>query len=160
MRDALQTPLAFDVLRAAVTRFNADRSRPFWQLAVDTKRTLPINGVSDAFVEKTTLLNRDDELLDNEVSAALEVGYLLRLASPVMRSEERWSMSPAPGFTSPRRQRHRLPILSLAITTVTQPGLRSKRNVTTVRARCCGLSPRRQLDGQRAHDYRKRTHLF
>nr|WP_284147959.1 cellulose biosynthesis regulator diguanylate cyclase DgcQ [Enterobacter cloacae] len=89
MRDALQTPLAFDVLRAAVTRFNADRSRPFWQLAVDTKRTLPINGVSDAFVEKTTLLNRDDELLDNEVSAALEVGYLLRLASPVMRSEER-----------------------------------------------------------------------
>ncbi|EOZ4637318.1 MULTISPECIES: cellulose biosynthesis regulator diguanylate cyclase DgcQ [Enterobacter] len=89
MRDALQTPLAFDVLRAAVTRFNADRSRPFWQLAVDTKRTLPINGVSDAFVEKTTLLNRDNELLDNEVSAALEVGYLLRLASPVMRSEER-----------------------------------------------------------------------
>ena len=50
---------------------------------------LPINGVSDAFVEKTTLLNRDDEYLDNELSAALEVGYLLRLASSPSRNEER-----------------------------------------------------------------------
>lgn len=116
MRDALQTPLAFDVLRAAVTRFNADRSRPFWQLAVDTKRTLPINGVSDAFVEKTTLLNRDDELLDNEVSAALEVGYLLRLASPVMRSEERVVYVSRAGFSSPRIHRHRAPISSRVIT--------------------------------------------
>ncbi|WP_257896560.1 hypothetical protein, partial [Enterobacter chuandaensis] len=51
-----------------------------WQLFVDKKRTLPINGVSDAFVEKTSLLNRDAEHISNEISAALEVGYLLRLA--------------------------------------------------------------------------------
>ncbi|HGG8702160.1 TPA: hypothetical protein ACJJYW_000089 [Enterobacter cloacae] len=53
MRDALQTPLAFDVLRAAVTRFNADRSRPFWQLA-DAPRDKcahfrEINGIAAAF---------------------------------------------------------------------------------------------------------------
>jgi hypothetical protein len=59
MHDAIQTPLAFDVLQDAVSRFSAVRMLPTWQLAVDKKRTLPINGVSDAFVEKTTLLNRD-----------------------------------------------------------------------------------------------------
>ena len=89
MRDAIQTPLAFDVLYEAISRFNAFRTRPSWQLAVDKKRTLPINGVSDAFVEKTTLLNRDPERISNEISAALEVGYLLRLASSVGQSEER-----------------------------------------------------------------------
>lgn len=81
MRDALQTPLAFGVLHNAVTRFNTLRNTTNWQIAVDENRTLPINGVSDAFVEKTTLLNRDNDRLANELSAALEVGYLLRLAS-------------------------------------------------------------------------------
>ncbi|MGK3224404.1 cellulose biosynthesis regulator diguanylate cyclase DgcQ [Enterobacter soli] len=89
MRDALQVPLAFGVLHDAVQRFEGLRNIPSWQLAVDKDRTLPINGVSDAFVEKTTLLNRDDDLLNNELSAALEVGYLLRLGSSSTRKEER-----------------------------------------------------------------------
>lgn len=89
MRDALETPLAFGVLHDAVKRFARLRTSPAWQIAVDKQRTLPINGVSDAFVEKTTLLKRDDEYLDNELSAALEVGYLLRLASSASRNEER-----------------------------------------------------------------------
>lgn len=89
MRDALQKPLAFDVLHQAVDRFDLLRNRPAWQLAVDKERTLPINGVSDAFVEKTVLLNRDDERIRNEISAALEVGYLLRLASSTVQNEER-----------------------------------------------------------------------
>ncbi|EKS7212138.1 cellulose biosynthesis regulator YedQ [Enterobacter ludwigii] len=98
MRDAIQTPLAFDVLYEAISRFNAFRTRPSWQLAVDKKRTLPINGVSDAFVEKTTLLNRDPERISNEISAALEVGYLLRLASSVGQSEERVIYASRAGF--------------------------------------------------------------
>ncbi|HIC2037183.1 TPA: cellulose biosynthesis regulator diguanylate cyclase DgcQ [Enterobacter soli] len=89
MRDALHVPLAFGVLQDAVQRFEGLRNIPSWQLAVDKDRTLPINGVSDAFVEKTTLLNRDDDLLNNELSAALEVGYLLRLGSSSTRKEER-----------------------------------------------------------------------
>ncbi|KZQ28753.1 diguanylate cyclase [Enterobacter genomosp. O] len=89
MRDAIQTPLAFDVLQNAVSRFNAVRMLPTWQLAVDKKRTLPINGVSDAFVEKTTLLSRDAERISHEISAALEVGYLLRLASSRAQTESR-----------------------------------------------------------------------
>ncbi|HIC2869477.1 TPA: cellulose biosynthesis regulator diguanylate cyclase DgcQ [Enterobacter kobei] len=89
MHDALQTPLGFDVLRDAVSRFSAVRTDETWQLAVDKKRTLPLNGVSDAFVAKSTLLNRDSERISNEISAALEVGYLLRLASSGVQSEER-----------------------------------------------------------------------
>lgn len=89
MRDALQTPLAFGVLHNAVTRFTTLRNTTNWQIAVDENRTLPINGVSDAFVEKTTLLNRDNDLLANELSAALEVGYLLRLASSHSSNVER-----------------------------------------------------------------------
>lgn len=89
MRDALQTPLAFDVLKGAVARFEQVRHSATWQLAVDKDRTLPLNGVSDQFVKKTHLLNREDERLHNELSAALEVGYLLRLASSTPKREER-----------------------------------------------------------------------
>lgn len=89
MHDAIETPLAFDVLQDAVSRFNTVRMLPTWQLAVDKKRTLPINGVSDAFVDKTTLLNRDAERISHEISAALEVGYLLRLASSRAQTEAR-----------------------------------------------------------------------
>ena len=89
MHDAIETPLAFDVLQDAVSRFNSVRMLPTWQLAVDKKRTLPINGVSDAFVDKTTLLNRDAERISHEISAALEVGYLLRLASSRAQTEAR-----------------------------------------------------------------------
>lgn len=89
MDEALKTPLAFGVLYDAVKRFSSLRASPNWQIALDRNRTLPINGVSDAFVEKTTLLSRDEERLPAELSAALEVGYLLRLASTNARKEER-----------------------------------------------------------------------
>jgi hypothetical protein len=38
---------------------------------------------------KTTLLNRDAERISHEISAALEVGYLLRLASSRAQTEAR-----------------------------------------------------------------------
>jgi hypothetical protein len=40
-------------------------------------------------VDKTTLLNRDAERISHEISAALEVGYLLRLASSRAQTEAR-----------------------------------------------------------------------
>jgi len=52
MGEALHTPLAFAVLQDAVSRFNVVRTHTSWQLAVDKNRTLPINGVSDAFCGK------------------------------------------------------------------------------------------------------------
>lgn len=98
IRDAIQMPLAFDVLQNAVSRFNTVRKQPTWQIAVDKKRTLPINGVSDAFVEKTTLLNRDPDRISHEISAALEVGYLLRLASTRAQTESRATYVSRAGF--------------------------------------------------------------
>lgn len=40
-------------------------------------------------MDKTTLLNRDAERISHEISAALEVGYLLRLASSRAQTEAR-----------------------------------------------------------------------
>lgn len=143
MHDAIETPLAFDVLQDAVSRFNTVRMLPTWQLAVDKKRTLPINGVSDAFVDKTTLLNRDAERISHEISAALEVGYLLRLASSRAQTEARVIYVSRAGFSFPRIRRIGRVILPPAIIIWSRsPGLPSSQNVTTAPAPCAGLSPR------------------
>lgn len=98
MGDALQTPLGFRVLQDAVGSFNRLRTEPFWQLDVDQQRTLAISGVSDATVERTTLLARDNQRIGNELSAALEVGYLLRLVTSTTGKEKRVSYVSRAGF--------------------------------------------------------------
>ncbi|CBG88787.1 cellulose biosynthesis regulator diguanylate cyclase DgcQ [Citrobacter rodentium] len=80
MHEALITPLNFSALKDAVSRFAELRVTQGWQLELDKRRTLPLNGVSDAFVNQSHFLSRDGEALSNELTAALEVGYLLRLA--------------------------------------------------------------------------------
>ncbi len=87
MQDALETPLAAPVLHNTVSRFNDLRNKPFWQLAFDERRTLPLNGISDAFVQQTTSLIRDDERLEKEMSAAFEMGYLLRINAPAAHAK-------------------------------------------------------------------------
>jgi len=82
MQDALETPLASTVLHDTVSRVSDLRTKSFWQLTFDERRTLPLNGVSDAFVEQTNSLIRDDERLEQEMSAAFEMGYLLRINAP------------------------------------------------------------------------------
>lgn len=67
-------------LRNAVTEFEQHRDEHAWQIELNRRRTLPVNGVSDALVSEGNLLSRENESLDNEITAALEVGYLLRLA--------------------------------------------------------------------------------
>ncbi|VFS00172.1 diguanylate cyclase [Salmonella enterica subsp. enterica serovar Typhimurium] len=56
MHEALVAPLAFSALQSAVTQFEQRRVRHFWQLELDKRRTLPLYGVSDQFVARTTLL--------------------------------------------------------------------------------------------------------
>ncbi|HCM1914444.1 TPA: cellulose biosynthesis regulator YedQ [Salmonella enterica subsp. salamae serovar 28:r:e,n,z15] len=80
MHEALVAPLAFSALQSAVTQFEQRRVRRFWQLELDKRRTLPLYGVSDQFVARTTLLSRDNRDLANELTATLELGYLARLA--------------------------------------------------------------------------------
>ncbi len=81
MQAALQTPLGFKVLDNVQQEFELRRAQPQWQIGLDNLRTLPIYGVSDYFVEHSDLLNRDDELLHNELTAAMELGYLFRLSA-------------------------------------------------------------------------------
>ncbi len=80
MREALVAPLDFTSLRNAVTEFEQHRDEHARQIELNRRRTLPVNGVSDALVSEGNLLSRENESLDNEITAALEVGYLLRLA--------------------------------------------------------------------------------
>ncbi|EJX4510154.1 cellulose biosynthesis regulator diguanylate cyclase DgcQ [Salmonella enterica] len=80
MHEALVAPLTFSALQSAVTQFEQRRARRFWQLELDKRRTLPLYGVSDQFVARTTLLSRDNRDLANELTATLELGYLARLA--------------------------------------------------------------------------------
>lgn len=81
MQSALQVPLAFEVLRTAEQQFERQRAQSDWQISLNNNRTLPLNGVSDAFVEHTNLLSRDNPLLGNEFMATIELGYLLRLSA-------------------------------------------------------------------------------
>lgn len=81
MQSALQVPLAFEVLRTAEQQFERQRAQSDWQISLNNNRTLPLNGVSDAFIEHTNLLSRDNPLLGNEFMATIELGYLLRLSA-------------------------------------------------------------------------------
>lgn len=81
MQAAMQTPLAFAVLHNIQGEFDRKRSQPQWQIQLDNRRTLPLYGVSDYFVEQSELLSRNDEQLHNELTAAMELGYLFRLSA-------------------------------------------------------------------------------
>ncbi len=64
-----------------------------------------INGVSDDFVSQSNLLSRADDDLHNELTAALEVGYLLRLSHAPGRQHNRPCMFHVPVFSSPLNPR-------------------------------------------------------
>jgi len=80
MQQALQTPLGFEDLHRIRDEFERVRSQPQWQIALDARRTLPLYGVSDYFVNESKLLTRANPLLQNELTAAMELGYLYRLS--------------------------------------------------------------------------------
>lgn len=80
MQTAMHTPLALKVLRNTQKEFMTVRQQPSWQIDGDARRTLPINGVSDAFVEQHPLLNRDIPGFGDEMIAAQEVAYMMRLS--------------------------------------------------------------------------------
>jgi hypothetical protein len=91
MQAALQAPLAFEVLRNAEAEFSRKRHEADWHIALENRRTLPLNGVSDAFVEQSELLSRDNPLVTNEFTATLELGYLLRLSTITKNHLSRFS---------------------------------------------------------------------
>lgn len=81
MHSALETPLDFAVLRKAEESYLAKRHDPIWSVEIHNRRTLPVYGVADAFIDGDELLSRDTPFSGNELMATLELGYMLRLAN-------------------------------------------------------------------------------
>lgn len=81
MQSALETPLDFAVLRKAAESYLAKRHDPIWSVEIHNRRTLPVYGVADAFIDGDELLSRDTPFTGNELMATLELGYMLRLAN-------------------------------------------------------------------------------
>jgi len=103
MRAAVQTPLASEVLENVQVEFAQQRQQSFWRISVDQRRTLPITGVSDSFVARHPLLSRNDPQMHNEMTAALEVGYIMRLATAIpAMPKHAWYVSRAGFFLSSR----------------------------------------------------------
>ena len=103
MRAAVQTPLASEVLENVQVEFAQQRQQPFWRISVDQRRTLPITGFSDSFVARHALLSRDDPQMHNEMTAALEVGYIMRLATAIpAMPKHAWYVSRAGFYLSSR----------------------------------------------------------
>ncbi|KNC94783.1 cellulose biosynthesis regulator diguanylate cyclase DgcQ [Trabulsiella odontotermitis] len=98
VQSAISTPLAFEVLDNARGEFEQKRQAPAWNIALDKRRTLPVYGVSDDFVNKTSILTRENTLLENEITATLELGYLLRLSHSTQRLAERMLYVSRGGF--------------------------------------------------------------
>ncbi|WP_434640067.1 cellulose biosynthesis regulator diguanylate cyclase DgcQ [Klebsiella sp. I138] len=98
MQSALETPLDFAILRDAEQEYMSKRHEPIWSVALHNRRTLPVFGVSDAFVDSQSSLSRNDSLTGNELMAALELGYLLRLADNNRGFNERMLYVSRSGF--------------------------------------------------------------
>lgn len=122
MHEALMTPLNFSALQNAITQFQQNRNKRYWQIGLDRRRTLMINGVSDDFVSQSNLLSRGDDDLHNELTAALEVGYLLRLShAPGAAAQQAIYVSRAGFFLSTQPTSNSKDILTRYFDFVTQP---------------------------------------
>lgn len=77
---ALQSPISTDKSREALSAFEQERAKPWWQLRLDINRSLPLSGVSDDFVNSSDILERNEDTLYGELEAALEFSYIVRHA--------------------------------------------------------------------------------
>ena len=108
MQSALETPLDFEILRNAEQEYMSKRHEPIWSVALHNRRTLPVYGVSDDFVDSQSSLSRNDALTGNELMAVLELGYLLRLVENNRGFNERMLYISRSGFLpAPRCQKTR-----------------------------------------------------
>lgn len=98
MPEAIGAPLPFEALRHAKNDFDYLRQLPQWVISLDVMRTIPIKGVSDAFVEETHLLSRTHPWLENEITAMLELGYLIYLSRNASRFAWRTQYISRAGF--------------------------------------------------------------
>lgn len=98
---ALDTPFIGNTSHPALLTFNRLRQQPDWRLTYNMRRMFPIYGVSDQRLADNPLLERDPAYLAPELSALLELGYLLPLSQNDARFQFRsWYVSRAGMFVS------------------------------------------------------------
>lgn len=104
LRHAIRSPVENDHIRQELKLFQQQRTQPFWRLSENAQRSMPLNGVADDWMEKEPLLNRDDpERLNNELSAALEMSFILQLHNPSRSFHHRlWYISRSGFYLSSR----------------------------------------------------------
>lgn len=97
LQHAISSPVENEGIRGQLTAFNRLRHQPVWYLR--NTRSIPINGLSDAALSAWPLLNRGEgERLRNELTAALEMSFILQLSDPNKNFHSRlWYISRA-GF--------------------------------------------------------------
>ncbi|ALB63226.1 FIG00554227: hypothetical protein [Cronobacter condimenti 1330] len=80
MRYAMHNLLAGPETDNAIAAFQANRAKSAWSLPTERDLALPIKGVSDKFIAQSTLLERDEARLPNELNATLALGHMLSIA--------------------------------------------------------------------------------
>ncbi|HEY1846392.1 MAG TPA: cellulose biosynthesis regulator diguanylate cyclase DgcQ [Buttiauxella sp.] len=98
MHYALQSPISTDISRRALAAFDVARTQPFWQLRLGINRSLPLNGVSDEFVNHSPLLERDEKTTYGELEAALEFSYIMQLSDRARELQRRIFYASRAGF--------------------------------------------------------------
>ncbi|WP_343551361.1 cellulose biosynthesis regulator diguanylate cyclase DgcQ [Pantoea sp.] len=100
---ALTHPLDSDHARETIARFQQVRQQPSWQLQLSSPRSMPINGVSDSWLMRDSLLIRDSRHLDQELRAALEFSFIMQFGDASKDFHSRfWYISRAGFFISSR----------------------------------------------------------
>ena len=122
MHYALQSPISTDRTRKSLAEFDHVRSQSFWQFRLDLSRSLPINGVSDEFVNSSPLLERDEEAIHTELSSALELSYIMRLSGSARLLPQRlFYVSRSGFFLSSNPPANDSKIVSLFYSFIAQP---------------------------------------
>jgi len=98
MHYSLQSPISTDRTRKSLAEFDVLRTQAYWQLRLDLNRSLPMNGVSDEFVNSNPLLDRNDETIHTELSSALELSYIMRLSDRTRTLPQRIFYASRSGF--------------------------------------------------------------
>jgi hypothetical protein len=139
MQSALGTPLDFVVLRKAEEDYLKKRHDPLWSVEIHNRRTLPVYGVADAFVDGDALLSRDNSFSGNELMATLELGYMLRLANNNRGFAKRMLYVSRSGFfTTTEPLKNATQALALYSRATSAPGLPGKRRGIILLAASCG----------------------
>lgn len=95
---ALTHPLDSDHGREAISRFQQLRQQPTWQLQIATPRSMPLNGISDRWMARDSMLIRDDNHINQELRAALEFSFIMQFGDPAQDFHSRFWYTSRAGF--------------------------------------------------------------